>query len=583
MYSVDSICACFSYRTSGELYLDSVSSGTNSHHKGCALTSSKMYIYLSIVIYVILCVISPCVMGAPVQAETQALDYLGKFGYLQGPSSETGNLMNKEDLHKAIRNLQKFGNIPVTGEIDQRTKELLQKPRCGNKDTTEDSSERIRRYVLAPSKWDKKELSYRILNYTPDLPMSTVRRALIEAFRVWEGVTDLRFIEKQGGDADILIQFAKQYHQDGYPFDGKGLVLAHAFFPGVDKGGDTHFDDDENWTYNSDEEGVDLFMVAAHEFGHAIGLSHSNQPGALMYPWYQGYIPDFKLPRDDIMGIQALYGGPSGNLPQETPRPPLIPPERPTTPSSQPRDTDRPSVSGAINPCDHAFEAIAVLRQEVFLFMGPHFWRLDSRGIIQGKPTEIHSFWYGFPRHVDHIDAVFERRNDGRIIFFIGDKYWTFHGNNPVAGHPPEGVPLTNLGMPADVKKIDAVFVWGFNNRTYVVSGDMYWKLNEKNDQVEPDYPRDMSIWRKVPVPLDSAFKYWDGKTYFFKGQYFYQFNDKKMRVENGYPKLIKEHWLGCDTYNVVEEIKAGNGVVTSSPSLVTLIVTMMSLCWFNH
>jgi hypothetical protein len=32
-----------------------------------------------------------------------------------------------------------------------------------------------------------------------------------------------------------------------------GLVLAHAFFPGVDKGGDTHFDDDEQWTYNSDD------------------------------------------------------------------------------------------------------------------------------------------------------------------------------------------------------------------------------------------------------------------------------------------------------------------------------------------
>ena len=54
--------------------------------------------------------------------------------------------------------------------------------------------------------------------------------------------------------------------------------------------------------------GTNLLQTAAHEFGHSLGLSHSDKRSALMAPFYRGFTNNVKLASDDIEAIQELYG-----------------------------------------------------------------------------------------------------------------------------------------------------------------------------------------------------------------------------------------------------------------------------------
>lgn len=198
--------------------------------------------------------------------------------------------------------MEKFFHLPITGKLNSRIIEIMQKPRCGVPDVAEYSL-----FANKP-KWSSKVVTYKIVSYTSDLPHSKVDEIVAKALNLWSKEIPLNFRRIQFGTADIEIRFARGAHGDFNPFDGPGNVLAHAFPPGPGLGGDAHFDKDEFWTDGS-HRGINFLYAATHEFGHSLGLGHSADPNAVMYPTYgNGDLKSFRLAQDDVEGIQELYG-----------------------------------------------------------------------------------------------------------------------------------------------------------------------------------------------------------------------------------------------------------------------------------
>lgn len=54
---------------------------------------------------------------------------------------------------------------------------------------------------------------------------------------------------------------------------------------------------------------------------------------------------------------------------------------------------------------------------------GNRFWRTKRDGsLVSLNPALIGNFWIGLPPGTNKVDAVYERKSDSSIIFFIGEK-----------------------------------------------------------------------------------------------------------------------------------------------------------------
>ncbi|XP_015234542.1 PREDICTED: matrix metalloproteinase-9 [Cyprinodon variegatus] len=632
-----------------------------------------------------------------------AESYLKKFGYME--TELRSGFQSMVSTSKALKKMQRQMGLEETGELDKPTLEAMKHPRCGVPDVANYKT------FDGDLKWSHNDVTYRILNYSPDMDSSLIDDAFARAFKVWSDVTPLTFTRLFQGTADIMISFGKADHGDPYPFDGKDGLLAHAYPPGEGMQGDAHFDDDEYWTlgkgavvktrfgnaeganchfpftfegksytscttegrtdnlpwcattadYNKDkkygfcpsellytfdgnadgapcvfpftflgdeydscttegrrdgyrwcattsnfdkdkkygfcpsrdtaviggnsegepchfpfvflgkeydsctsegrgdgklwcgttdnydedkkwgfcpDQGYSLFLVAAHEFGHALGLDHSNIRDALMYPMYS-YVENFSLHKDDIEGIQYLYGSRTG--PDPTPPQPDTPTTTPYPDETDETDetdaTEEPSIMttpSTVDPtqdaCKHIkFDTITVIQGHLHFFKDGQFWKVPNRGDGgQQGPFSISESWPALPTV---IDSAFEDVPTKKLYFFSGSRFWVYTGNSVLGPRSIE-----KLGLPSSVQKVEGALQRG-KSKVLLFNGEDFWRLDLKTQTVDKGYPKNTGdVFGGVPHDAHDVFQY-KGHIYFCRDRFYWRMNSRRQVDRVGYVK----------------------------------------------
>jgi len=173
----------------------------------------------------------------------------------------------------------------------------------------------------------------------------------------------------------------------------------------------------------------------------------------------------------------------------------------------------------------------------LYIFRGNKFWKMSKLPIqntikvLDGYPKKIEQRWIKNKMKKNDTDCSIYNNKKDKCLQLDNCFY---------DGTDKKGTCETKITY-------NAIFTYGYNNKTYFFKGGQVYLYDDKNMKIASGFPKKInSVFKGIPDNIDAAFTWGkDGKTYFFKGPLYYKYNDKNNKVESGYPKKSNQRWIG--------------------------------------